>query len=462
MSYINKIPRGIEKRFSPLRRGLLRVGGVTGLSLAAGASPWSSFLSDARAGDYKALVCVFLNGGNDGNDTLIPVDAAYNDYAQARGAMALPKDSLVTLAGTHNGSRYAMHPGLRPLATMFDAGRLAWVTNVGPLVAPLTISDARALRNMPPYLMSHSDQVAAQQGWLYSDDQSGWGGRAIEALPAALRGKLANVSIADTGQLATGQQIAPRRVLMKEWTGAWGSADLKSDTNPATPALRALFAPTFSDQVEASYAQALREASDDATSLATAFGSAIKGTEFPATAIGEQLKQVAQMISVRQQVAAVRQVFLIDWGSFDTHSHQRGRDFGGQDGQLEDLGAALNVFDQSLKAQGVSGDVTTFMMTDMGRTLQPSGEAGTDHAWANHFFAFGDAVKGGKLYGTFPELRLGGADDYDFERRGRFMPTTATDQFAATLVSWLGVPANQIATVFPNLAGFSSSNLGFL
>ncbi len=444
------------------RRRWLRMGATAGAGLAASALPLSGFLGQARAGDYRAIVCVFLNGGNDGNDSLIPIDTRYDAYSAVRGSMAIPKDSLAPLGGTHDGGRYAMHPGLKPLAPMFDAGRLAWVANVGPLIEPLTIEDARAGRKMPPFLLSHSEQVAAQNGWLYSDDQSGWGGRAIEAIPDSLRGTLGNISLSDNAQLVSGRSSPPRLLRMVEWSRYWGAADL-SDPNQLTGrSLRTLYTPDFADPVQAAYARLLRDATSDAALLAQAFNLSDAGATFPSTEIGGNMKEIAQMISVRNAVGATRQVFNVDWGTFDSHGHQRGTENNGQDGQLAELGAALSAFDQALKAQGVSDRVTTFVMTDMGRTFKPSGEAGTDHAWGNHWFVFGDAVKGGKIYGQFPTLTLGGPDDYDIERRGRWLPTTATDQFAATLVSWLGVADADLDKVLPNLKNFSQRSLGFI
>lgn len=441
------------------RRRLWR---LLGAGITAGALPWTSMLRQARAADYRAIVCVFLNGGYDGNDALIPIDSRYDDYARVRGAMALPRDGLAPLAGSHDGGQYAMHPGLSPLAPLFDAGRLAWIANVGTLVKPLSIESARASIDLPPFLLSHQDQIAAQQGWLYGEDQSGWGGRAIEAMPESLRGTLANVSLSESALLVSGKLAPPRVLRMTEWTRYWGAADLADPDQLAAKAMRTLWNPEFADPLQAAYARSLREAASDATLLANAFGRAQAGADFPATSIGGYLKEVAQMISVRSIVGATRQVFHLDWGTFDTHGHQRGTDYNGLDGQLADLGNALAAFDQALRAQGVSGQVTTFIMSDMGRTLQPAGEAGTDHAWGNHWFVFGDAVRGGKIYGRFPSLVLGGDDDYDIDRRGRWLPTTATDQFAAMLASWLGVAAGDLDTVFPNLRNFTTPKPGFL
>jgi uncharacterized protein (DUF1501 family) len=447
---------------SPNRRALIRLGGVSALAAGAGAVPGARWLSEARAADYRALVCVFLNGGNDGNDTLVPIDAGYDDYARARADLALARDALVPLAGTHDGGRYGLHPGLRPLQPLFDAGRLAMVANAGPLLAPTTIDQARANIGLPPFVGSHADQVAAQQGWLFGEEQSGWGGRAVERLPAVLRGRLPNVTLTPESLLVTGSTTLPRFVRADPFARYFGSSDLTRDTDPATQAFRSLIAPAYADEVEAAYADTLRAALDDARLLARALPGADARVAFPGTELGASLKEIADIMSVRTALGAVRQVFMLNWGTFDTHGHQRGTRFNAQDGQLAELGAALAAFDASMRAQGLSGQVVTFVMSDFGRTLQPAGQSGTDHAWGNHWFAFGDSVRGGRILGRFPQLVLGGADDYDRERRGRWLPGVATDQFAATLVRWLGVPESELATVLPNLVNFPQRTLDLL
>jgi uncharacterized protein (DUF1501 family) len=443
------------------RRSLIRMGGLSALAFGAGAVPGARWLGEARASDYRALVCVYLNGGNDGNDTFVPLGAGYADYAAAHGMLALPRDALLPMAGTHDGEQYGMHPGLRGLQPMYDAGRMAVVANVGPLVGPTTIEQARASRNLPPFLQSHPEQMAAQQGWMFGDDQSGWGGRAIEQLPGSLQGRLGNVTLTSAAQLVTGTTSLPRFVDVNPWAHYWSGADLRDQTQIQTRAMLSLLAPSYADEVEAAYAATLRASLEDVLLLSKVLPGARAGAEFPGTEIGERMKAVADMISVRAAIGATRQVFFVDWGQFDTHGHQRGTTNNAQDGQLAELGSALTAFDAAMRAQRASGQVVTFVMTDFGRTLKPAGQSGTDHAWGNHWFAFGDPVRGG-IHGQFPRLVLGGPDDFDPERRGRWMPTTASDQFAATLVKWLGVPEPALPTVLPRITAFPERTLPFL
>jgi hypothetical protein len=290
-------------------------------------------IRSAHAADYRALVCVFLNGSAGGTDRLVPLDTRHDRYAAIRGSLAIPRDTFVPIAGSHDGGRYGMHPGLRPLVPLFDAGRLAWIANGGPLLRPMGLDEAREGR----------------------DDQSGWRGRAIEALPRELRGALANVSLTDRGNWSTGVQLLPRMLRMQSYSRHWGSDLIDEPRYPATVALNAMSKARFTDPVDAVYARTFQEALEDSA--------------------------------------------LLDWGSFDSHGNQRGNRNNGIDGQLAELGAALAAFDTALRGLGVPDSVTSFVMTDMGRTLQPAGDGGTDHSWGNHWFAFGDAVKGGRIHG---------------------------------------------------------------
>lgn len=416
--------------------------------------------SEAAVSDYKALVCVFLAGGNDGHNTLVPTDAAYNDYANSRPILALPKDSLAPLNGSSAGHTFGLHSGLSPLATLYNQQRLAWISNVGPLIVPATARQVieRSVP-IPPYLMSHSDQTAMQQGWGGDFDQSGWAGRALELMPATYQNKLNAVTTSSDRTLVLGKNSS---VSFMSPNGAryWGRADLAYPQGYWAQALNNMARLQFSNQYEAEYARTLGLSVSESTLLTQVFMKAVqpKGN-FGSDDLATRLRSLASVLPAFKSMGFKRQVFLINWGSFDTHYGQRGSDARTQDAQLAVLGKAIEAFDQSIQAVGMDLDVTTFAMSDFGRTLRPASGAGTDHAWGNHWFVLGGAVAGGQVLGQFPSLTLGGSEDADPGRGGRHVPTTSTDQVGASLMQWLGLPASQFSNVFPNLSNFSQKTV---
>lgn len=416
--------------------------------------------SQAATSDYKALVCIFLAGGNDGHNSLVPTDAAYNDYANARPILALPKDSLITLNGSSAGHNFGLHPGLEPLAGLYNKQRLAWIANVGPLIVPST---ARQVMDkavaIPPYLMSHSDQTAIQQGWGADFDQSGWAGRGLELMPASYQNKLSAVTTTSDRTLVLGKSSS---VSFMSPNGAryWGRADLASPQGYWAQALNNMSKLQFSNQYEAEYARTLDLSVSESTLLTQVFMKAVtpKGN-FGSDDLATRLKSLASVLPAFKNLGFKRQVFLINWGSFDTHYSQRGSDSRTQDAQLALLGKAVAAFDESIQAVGMDTDVTTFAMSDFGRTLRPASGAGSDHAWGNHWFVLGGAVAGGQVLGQFPSLVLGGPEDGDPGRGGRHVPTTSTDQVGSSLMQWLGLPPSQLNNVFPNLANFTQKSV---
>ena len=401
-----------------------------------------------------------MGGGNDGHNTLVPTDGAYNDYSNSRSILALPKDSLVTLNGSSAGHTFGLHPGLAPLATLYNQQRLAWISNVGPLIVP---ASARQVMErsvpIPPYLMSHSDQTAMQQGWGGDFDQSGWAGRGLELMPASYQNKLSAVTTNSDRTLVLGKNSS---VSFMSPTGAryWGRADLASPQGYWAQALSNMSKLQFSNQYEAEYARTLGLSVSESTLLTQVFMKSVQpSASFGNDELATKLRSLASVLPAFKSMGFKRQVFLINWGSFDTHYGQRGSDARTQDAQLSVLGNAISAFDQSIQAAGMDLDVTTFAMSDFGRTLRPASGAGSDHAWGNHWFVLGGAVAGGQVLGQFPSLVLGGAEDADPGRGGRHVPTTSTDQVGATLMQWLGLPSSQFLSVFPNLGNFSQKTL---
>ena len=418
--------------------------------------------SNAMAADYRALVVVFLNGGNDGSNCLVPTDAAYTDYERARTNLALPRASLVQLAGESAGHRFGIHPALGPLAPLYDQGRLAWIANAGPLIVPASAGQVldRAVP-VPPFLLSHFEQVAITQGWGANEDLSGWGGRGLESLPAVLHHPMAAVSMNTSRTLVRGRQSAVTWVGEDEGMQRyWGNADFARPSSLGTQSTMRLARGQFANAYTQEYARTLERAFADTTTLTAAFAAGTVPTaDFGGSSLAIYLRTLAQLLPVFRQMGLRRQIFLVNWGSFDTHGVQRGSEMRTQDYQLALVGKALAGFDAANIASGVDADVATLVMSEFGRTIRPASGGGSDHAWGNHWWLLGGPVRGGQVVGTFPSPVLGGPDDMDRGRGGRFVPTIATVQVAATLLGWLGVPPSSLDVVLPELANFAQKSL---
>ncbi len=417
-----------------------------------------------QAGDYKALVCVFMFGGNDGNNTLIPIDSAgYAQYAAARpvaSGINLSQSSLLPIQPLNTGP-FGLHPALTDLQTLFDKGKMAVLANVGTLVQPITKTQyAAGMR--PLSLYSHSDQQAQWQSSI-SDAAvgTGWGGRVADKVAAlnAASGFPVVTSLDGTVLFTTGASTSPLAIPV---SGSFAPAGYTASTanNARLAAVQQLLAQKSNNILvngaNAIGAQALQLSTTVNPILANA-NSTIASLFAPLkTGTANQLFQVAKMIEARAATGARRQIFFVQLGSFDTHGDQINR----QQNLFAELSPALKAFYDATAALGVGSQVTTFTLSDFGRTLQPASGGGTDHAWGNHHFIIGDAVHGGALYGQYPQLVLGGPSDAESE--GRWLPTTAVDQYGATLAKWFGVASADMNAVFPNLSRFSTPDLGFV
>lgn len=469
---------------SPSRRDFLRQSSCAALSVAAFSSSIKRFglmsaLAQSSASDYRALVCVFLDGGNDGNNTIIPYDE-YNStggYSSVRGAsqLAIPQASLLQISPPSTGGRkFGLHPSLVELQTLFQQQKLAILCNAGTLIEPVTKAQYQSDTTKRPYqLFSHSDQVTQQMSSVSNvPGYTGWGGRTADVL-LGINGNAPMpmiVSVAGTSLFATG-------AMTRELTIAPAPTALSSVLTlnnyafpPSTDARSRAF-----DQIRAlDNEHQLIKASSDATAQALLTAAALRNaatsevaTTFPNTTLGNQLKQVARLIKANLSQAALglkRQIFFCQVGSFDHHTGQ----INAQSTLLAQVSQAMKAFYDETVVQGIASDVTTFTLSDFGRTFQPAGSGaglvGSDHAWGNHAFITGGAVRGGDFFGTYPTLALGGPDDTDSgtNPRGRWIPTTSLEQYGATLATWFGLTDTQVAAVFPNINRFTSSNLGFL
>ncbi|HEY1908921.1 MAG TPA: DUF1501 domain-containing protein [Myxococcaceae bacterium] len=416
--------------------------------------------------DYRALVCVFLFGGNDGNNMVVPVDARYADYAAARrqltdGGLALAMDQLLPLAPASGPAQFGFHPSMPELQQLWNQGSLAVLFNVGTLVAPTSKADDSAGRvPRPESLMSHQDQ---QNQWQTSlpdrPSRTGWGGRLADQLPSAPLPPL--VSVAGNVLFALGASSHPLAV-----PGAGGPTFGLSGFNSsagsralvtAMDVLRGLDLDNALIQSVAGETAAAFAASGMLSPVLSGTGSTTDALfESQPSVLGNQLLQVARIIEARSVLGATRQIFFVAIGGFDTHNDQLDR----QGPLLAEVSSSLSAFHAATVQLGVASQVTTFTLSDFGRTLAPASGGGSDHAWGNHHLVLGGAVQGRQTYGTFPTLALGGPDD--FTAQGRWLPTTSTDQYAATLARWFGVAPGDLTAVLPNLGRFASADLGFL
>jgi uncharacterized protein (DUF1501 family) len=460
------------------------------------------------AADYRALVCIFLFGGTDANNMVIP----YDDYNAAGGYGAIRLSSglgitQTTLTPTKitpsnaSGVSFALHPNLSPeannigqlrgLLDIWNAGQLAVLCNYGSLVQPITRAQYQANVGRPYQLFSHSDQQTQQQTIVANGvGQTGWGGRVSDKTgslnpgnaPLPMNASVAGTSLFGIGSSTRQLAIAPAPTLLSNVLVLQMDGGVAADQTARRN--------TFTQLLGFDTDKVLFKAADDTTSQALTTAAALSTnptivTAFPNTSLGNQLLQVARLIKVKDTLGMKRQIFFCSLGGFDTHTNETGTNptnpaggaanSGNQGGLLTQLSQAMRAFYDEMVAQGVINNVTTFTLSDFSRTFQPSGNGagsvGTDHAWGSHAFIMGGSVHGGAFYGSFrpdgtgspfgyPTLQLNGPDDTD--TRGRWIPTTAVDQYAATLATWYGLAAPDIATVFPNLSRFSSSNLGFM
>jgi len=451
------------------RQFLARAGALTAAGLAARLAPLglaghaASAAAQSAPADYKALVCVFLFGGVDGNSLVVPLDdAGYGRYAAVRTAASglnLAQDALLPVQPSGAGA-YGLHPRLAEIQPLFGQGKLAILANVGTLTEPTTRANYTAAR--PDNLYSHSDQQAQWQSSVSEGaSRTGWGGRLADRM-AALNGAAGFpvvTSIAGVNLFVTGASSSPLAL-----PASGGLALQGFNTTAASTARLAAMQAILAADRDNAYVQAAGDITARALSLSGVVNPILTATDSPVlplfqgqtSSVAQQLLQVAKIIGARAQTGARRQVFFVSLGGFDTHTNELAT----LDTLLGQLSPALKAFHDATVALGVASQVTTFTLSDFGRTFMPASGGGTDHAWGNHHFILGGAVRGGALYGRYPQLERSGPDDADTE--GRWIPTTAVDQYGATLARWFGASAEDLAAIFPNLGRFATADLGFL
>jgi uncharacterized protein (DUF1501 family) len=448
------------------REFLKRSSALSALGVAA---PWALNLAAMgeaaaqSANDYKALVCVFLFGGNDHGNTLIPVDdASYAQYSSLRTGLALPRDTLAatTLAPSTalaGGRVYALNPSLAPLKTVFDAGRMAPVLNIGPLIEPTSKTQfiARSVE-LPPKLFSHNDQQSVWQSGLAEGSTSGWGGRMGDVFMSGNgQATFTAVSVSGNAVFLSGRDSVQYQVSSGGSVAISGIGAQLYGSAPAAQALRQLITtvPAGAHVMKQAYVNTVqRSISADSTLRAALAQAAPPPTTFPTTSLGAQLSMVTKMIAARSQLGVRRQVFFVSLGGFDHHDDLLTL----QPTLLTTVADAMAAFYQSTVDMGVASNVTTFTASDFGRTMSSNGD-GSDHGWGSYQFVMGGAVRGQRYIGTSPSLAANGPDDVG---QGRMLPSTSVDQFGSTLASWMGLSDTQINTVVPGITGYSTRNLG--
>jgi uncharacterized protein (DUF1501 family) len=411
--------------------------------------------------DYKALVCVFLYGGVDGNNLVVPIDSAgYGQYAGVRtvaSGVNLTQAELLPIQPAGVATPFGLHPELSELHPLFAQKKLAIVANVGPLNEPTT--KATYFSKRPDNLFSHSDQQNQWQSAVSSGaSRSGWGGRIADQLAAQAGSFPVVTSISGSSLFTAGEASSP---LALPQTG--GLALTQTAGSAAAARVAALKTILGVDRDNA-YVKAASEITSQALALSDVVNPVLAATNSAVAplfagqnnSIANQLLQVAKLIEARAQTGARRQVFFVSLGGFDTHSNE----LTVLTNLLGQVSPAMRSFYDATQQLGVADKVTTFVLSDFGRTFQPASGAGTDHAWGNHLLVMGGAVRGGEMYGRYPTLARAGPDDAD--TAGRWIPTTSVDQYGATLARWLGLTEAQVAAVFPNLSRFATPDLGFL
>ena len=489
------------------------------MAVAAGTPMMGSLMQAAYAAgpytDYRALVCVFLFGGNDSHNMILPLGGEYAGYASGRGNLAIPTGNAIPVNASIAGRSFGFHPSLSSLANIFNADRkLAAIPNAGVLLQPTTLAQYRAQTNNPPQLFSHSDmQSHWQTGRADYPALSGWGGRMADLIESANGNSQVSVSISAAGQSLFQKGNSAVAYAVSPWSNAkntivkrlrsyrdWDNYSV-SRPNPQAAfenQLNILRTNVLEDQWGDQAARALTTSEFVNASLYNldATGAPIKDAasnvseKFPinpappvtfinssniaqSNRLAAQLRSVANMIAARDTLGVKRQIFFVSLGGFDNHGDQFKNSnnaatpilSGLHSDLLKQLDQALAWFYNWTLSQGISGNVTSFTMSDFGRT-QTSNGAGCDHGWGGHCLALGGAVNGGTFYGgtaagsEFPTVALNGPNDVG---QGRLLPVTSVDEYGATFARWMGAATGELGTVFPNLGRFARTNgMGFL
>ena len=449
------------------RRDLLKraafITACSGSPFALNLLAMGSASAQTGGGGYKALVCVFLAGGNDQSNTVVPTsNSAWNAYAQGRPGLAIAPSQLLAIQPVgYSGEPLGLHQSLGALKSMFDRQQVALLANVGTLTAPITKAQwnrGRSTIPTPAQLFSHADQQAAwQTGLTDRPSETGWLGRVGDLLASAFNPgsgvsiamSVAGNNIMQAGNSTIQYQLTDRGAVKVSAV----TLGLYNSAAGGTAARRLM-----TDSRDTLFENELVKVSARSINTETVVSNILAGTPepsgFPDTRLGKQLRMVARMVAARGALSQQRQIFFVQQGGYDFHDNL----LSDQANRLRDLSDSLAAFYQATVNLGVQNNVTTFTASDFGRALQSNGR-GSDHGWGGHHFILGGAVAGNRVYGSMPQVALGGPQDAG---QGRLIPTTSVDQYAATLATWLGVSPANLPYVLPNLGKFAAPNLGFM
>ena len=414
--------------------------------------------------DYKALVCLFLYGGNDGNNLLIPTDGAtFANYAAARSALTIGQGQTLPLSPlTNDGHSYGLHPSCAELQGLFNGGKCAFLANVGTLVAPVTQAQFFAGSvAVPNNLFSHNDQQVLWQTSIADKPSStGWGGRCADLLHSANGNSQVSMSITIAGSntFEIGATVGQYAITPQ---GTIGLYNISSQTQQAIQQIMSVpRANLYENELQTITNRAIANNALVGGALAAA---PVLNTKFPNTALGNQLAMIAKLIAVRGTLGHNRQIFFASVNGYDLHGGE-GAATGTHATLLQELSSCMKAMYDASVELGVSNNVTQFTASDFGRSLGFNG-GGSDHGWGNHQMIVGGAVQGRKIYGTFPRIApysapgIFGPDDTGV---GRWIPTTSVEEYSATLAKWFGVAPTDMNTVFPNIGRFAHPDLGFM
>jgi len=450
----------------------------------------SSAVAQTALADYKALVCIFLSGGNDSNNLIIPVGAnEYQNYRAIRQNLALyeatlnphptnPAGNALPIAQLNNdGHAYGLHPSCGELQTLFGEGKLAFLFNTGPLLHPTTRTQYRAKSvALPPQLFSHSDQVTHWQTSLPDQPpKTGWGGRIADVLHPSQYGLVNGVPTAASAKIALCTSLAGANTLevgntfQQYHVSTGGAVTVSGVTGSRLQAMKDVLALPDVNLQRNAYADVVERAIATGDLLNTAVAPTAATTywtqPFPNTGLGNQLKMIARLIQARSPLNMKRQVFFASVGGYDTHTSQIGAgatpadtSVGAHANLLNEVSEAVLAFQRAMEQIGTSQMVTSFSASDFGRTFPTNGQ-GSDHGWGSHHFIVGGAVRGQRTYGALPVQQVNGPDDTS---TGRWIPTVSVDEYSATLAKWFGVSPAYMGAVFPNLGRFENPDLGFM
>ena len=433
-------------------------------------------------GDYKALVCIFLSGGNDSNNLIIPRGPDYADYAARRGLLALPENLLNNLTSLNNdGHTYGLHTKVPEVAQLFGEGKSAILLNSGPLSYPLTLAQYKSgAVPKPPQLFSHSDQVTHWQTSLPDQPpKTGWGGRIADLMHPLQLDLINGIPSANSAKIALCTSLAGANtyevggVFGQYHVSTGGAVTLSNVTGNRLQTVQDLIALPDVNLQRQAYAGVVKNAVDTGallnTSIAPTSAATYWNTQFSTGSLGTQLRMIARLIQARGTLNMKRQIFFASVGGYDTHTSQIGTTAGNPDptigshaNLLTELSKGIFAFQRAMEQLGISDKVTSFTASDFGRTLPTNSiydVAGSDHGWGSHHLITGGAVRGQRTYGTFPILANGSPDDLG---TGRWIPKVSVDEYSATLAKWFGVSNSNIATIFPNIGRFASPDLGFM